>query len=243
MKKGTNKNKIVTIIYRYFVILLIIGIFTLFILQVVEAHSGRTNSEGCHNNRKTGDYHCHGAPKTSSKISKTNNNENKDTYFIPKASSENKKQKLKNVVKTRREIEKANSISISEPEDYVVTDVIDGDTFKVKRNNKVDTVRIVGIDAPEIKHNQRYSSEAKEQAKSLIGKMVKLTKDSKQSDKDKFGRSLRYVEINNEDFGAKLVKEGYAKAYTKTSSDRLSEYKRLEFQAKINNIGLWNGGK
>ena len=24
------------------------------------AHSGRTNSEGCHTNRKTGDYHCHG---------------------------------------------------------------------------------------------------------------------------------------------------------------------------------------
>lgn len=26
----------------------------------VSAHPGRTNSEGCHNNRKTGDYHCHG---------------------------------------------------------------------------------------------------------------------------------------------------------------------------------------
>ena len=27
------------------------------------AHSGGTNSEGCHTNRKTGDYHCH-TPKT-----------------------------------------------------------------------------------------------------------------------------------------------------------------------------------
>ncbi|MDO9338483.1 MAG: excalibur calcium-binding domain-containing protein [Caulobacter sp.] len=24
------------------------------------AHSGGTNAQGCHNNRKTGDYHCHG---------------------------------------------------------------------------------------------------------------------------------------------------------------------------------------
>src|SRR5687768_8956794 len=24
------------------------------------AHGGGTNAEGCHNNRKTGDYHCHG---------------------------------------------------------------------------------------------------------------------------------------------------------------------------------------
>ena len=26
-----------------------------------EAHPGGLNSEGCHNNRKTGDYHCHRA--------------------------------------------------------------------------------------------------------------------------------------------------------------------------------------
>ncbi|KEY58482.1 YHYH domain-containing protein [Serratia sp. DD3] len=25
----------------------------------VFAHSGGTNSDGCHENRKTGDYHCH----------------------------------------------------------------------------------------------------------------------------------------------------------------------------------------
>lgn len=25
----------------------------------VFAHSGGTNSEGCHTNKKTGDYHCH----------------------------------------------------------------------------------------------------------------------------------------------------------------------------------------
>jgi hypothetical protein len=26
------------------------------------AHGGGLNAEGCHNNRKTGDYHCHRAP-------------------------------------------------------------------------------------------------------------------------------------------------------------------------------------
>ena len=29
-------------------------------------HSGGTNSEGCHTNRKTGDYHCHARKKSSS---------------------------------------------------------------------------------------------------------------------------------------------------------------------------------
>ncbi|WP_346763682.1 excalibur calcium-binding domain-containing protein [Rhodobacter sp. SY28-1] len=28
----------------------------------VLAHGGGLNSDGCHNNRKTGDYHCHRAP-------------------------------------------------------------------------------------------------------------------------------------------------------------------------------------
>lgn len=28
-------------------------------------HSGRTNVEGCHNNRKNGDYHCHNTKKRS----------------------------------------------------------------------------------------------------------------------------------------------------------------------------------
>jgi len=27
-----------------------------------QAHPGGLNAEGCHNNRKTGDYHCHRAP-------------------------------------------------------------------------------------------------------------------------------------------------------------------------------------
>lgn len=30
--------------------------------QQAMAHGGGLNSEGCHNNRKTGDYHCHRAP-------------------------------------------------------------------------------------------------------------------------------------------------------------------------------------
>lgn len=30
--------------------------------NVAHAHGGGLNAEGCHNNRKTGDYHCHRAP-------------------------------------------------------------------------------------------------------------------------------------------------------------------------------------
>lgn len=30
------------------------------------AHPGGVNAEGCHNNRKTGDYHCHGGNRQAS---------------------------------------------------------------------------------------------------------------------------------------------------------------------------------
>lgn len=32
----------------------------------VHAHPGGLNSEGCHNNRRTGDYHCHGGSPSRS---------------------------------------------------------------------------------------------------------------------------------------------------------------------------------
>lgn len=38
--------------------------FAMILLQPCPAgaHPGGLNAEGCHNNRKTGDYHCHRAP-------------------------------------------------------------------------------------------------------------------------------------------------------------------------------------
>jgi hypothetical protein len=33
--------------------------------SIALAHGGGLNAEGCHNNRKTGDYHCHRAPSVA----------------------------------------------------------------------------------------------------------------------------------------------------------------------------------
>ena len=37
----------------------------------LHAHSGRTNSEGCHNDNKRGGYHCHGGGSSSAARSST----------------------------------------------------------------------------------------------------------------------------------------------------------------------------
>lgn len=65
-------------------LLRILLISSLFIAFKVYAHSGNTNSAGCHNNHKTGGYHCHNSKSSSSSSvnsnsSSSNNNNNNTT--------------------------------------------------------------------------------------------------------------------------------------------------------------------
>jgi uncharacterized protein YgiM (DUF1202 family) len=49
--------------------LLVLGCFAVLSAAITSsalAHPGRTNSSGCHNDRRTGDYHCHGGSGGSS---------------------------------------------------------------------------------------------------------------------------------------------------------------------------------
>lgn len=45
--------------------LIAISLTSLALPSLSEAHPGGLNAEGCHNNRKTGDYHCHGGNRSS----------------------------------------------------------------------------------------------------------------------------------------------------------------------------------
>ena len=46
---------------------LMYALFFIFLTYPLFAHGGGLNKVGCHNKRKTGDYHCHRGPKASSK--------------------------------------------------------------------------------------------------------------------------------------------------------------------------------
>ena len=97
--------------------------------------------------------------------------------------------------------------SISEKEDVIVTDVTDGDTFKIQNGQKV---RLIGINAPE--KNEKYYQESTKYLESLVlNKEVTMEKDV--SDTDRFGRLLRYVYLEDGTFvNLEMVKFGYAKA-------------------------------
>jgi len=45
--------------------LLLVALAVVAAPQFASAHGGGTNAQGCHTNRKTGDYHCHGAGRSA----------------------------------------------------------------------------------------------------------------------------------------------------------------------------------
>ena len=92
----------------------------------------------------------------------------------------------------------------SEYQDVLVTQVVDGDTITVEGGLRV---RLIGIDAPE--RDEKCYIEAKEYLKSMIlHKEVDLEKDI--TDKDQYGRSLRYVWLDNKLVNAEIVRAGVA---------------------------------
>ena len=129
---------------------------------------------------------------------------------------------------------------------YQVTSVVDGDTIKVNINGKVETIRLIGIDTPEVvdprKPVQCFGKEASSKAKEVLtGKKVKLESDLTQGDKDKYNRLLRYVFLEDgASFNKMMILEGYAHEYTYDLPYKYQkEYKEAEVIARENKKGLW----
>ncbi len=138
---------------------------------------------------------------------------------------------------------------VETPALYEVVEVIDGDTIKVSLNDKIETVRLLGIDTPEVPNPYKptgcFGKEASDKTKQILGnKSVYLVPDPMSSDRDKYGRLLRYVFLENGYFlNAELIKEGYAYNYIYEPFQFMKEFNRLETMAKDEKLGLWNACK
>ena len=115
--------------------------------------------------------------------------------------------------------------------------VIDGDTIEVSGGKRV---RYIGIDTPEIGESaQYYGPEATLYNQSMVGgRKVFLEKDV--SEKDRFGRLLRFVYADGILVNAELVREGYARAKLYPPDTGYSQcLAALEQEAKDNERGMW----
>jgi len=133
-----------------------------------------------------------------------------------------------------------------ENELYKVVKVIDGDTISVDINGKIETLRLIGINTPETvdprKPVECFGQEASNRAKELLsGQNVGLESDPTQGERDKYGRLLRYVFLEDStNFNKLMIAEGYAYEYTYSTPYKYqAEFKQAQQEAEQNKRGLW----
>jgi endonuclease YncB( thermonuclease family) len=143
----------------------------------------------------------------------------------------------------RRDVHKVLRKPLSGKITGTVTQVLDGDTVVITRENGERVhVRFAEIDAPEIPHpgtgGQRYGSEASSYvAGEVFGKRVSVNVTG-----SSFGRVTGSLIYAGRNLGMDLVRRGYAVPYYQyIEGSKIQEYQRLEEQARKEKAGVWSG--
>lgn len=87
---------------------------------------------------------------------------------------------------------------------FLVTRIVDGDTIELGNG---ETVRLVGIDTPEV-GECGFEAASANLSRLVLGKRVHLTLSDE--NRDGYGRLLRYVDVGPMDAGLRLIKNGRA---------------------------------
>ena len=133
----------------------------------------------------------------------------------------------------------------AEDKEYLVRNVIDGDTIELANGRKV---RYIGIDTPEtmkrkgrgwIFDPEAFAVAAKEYNRFLVsGKKVALEFDIVRE--DKYGRWLAYVYVGDTMANAELIREGYALLYTFPPNVKYMDFfLKAQEEARQDAKGLW----
>lgn len=136
---------------------------------------------------------------------------------------------------------------INKKEDAKFSKCVDGDTAKLIINDKEETVRFLAIDTPEIKHGDNegdpYGDKASNFTCNKLKKAQKITLeyDSNSDTKDKYGRVLAFVFVDDVLLQKELINNGLAKVYYVYGDyNYVDELRRVEENAKNNKIGIWS---
>ncbi len=128
------------------------------------------------------------------------------------------------------------------------TRVVDGDTIVVEMaNGTQEKVRLVGINTPETVARRRavecYGREASQRMHGLVeGKLVRLEADPQAGERDKYGRLLRYVYLQDGTLvNEVMIRDGYAHENGYGHPYKMRErFRTLEREARDNHRGLWD---
>jgi len=129
------------------------------------------------------------------------------------------------------------------PVEGTVVRVVDGDTIHVRIGARVEKVRYIGVNTPEVHHPTKGEEpggrEAAEVNRRLVeGQAVRLELDMQE--RDRYGRLLAYVWIGDLMINAELVRLGYAQVMTSPPNVRYQEvFLKLQREAREAGRGLW----
>lgn len=126
-----------------------------------------------------------------------------------------------------------------------VIDYKDGDTFDVLIENPVaglrekETVRLLGVDAPELAGDEFFATNAAIYTKQLLkGNSIYLVLGSRS--RDSFCRLLAYVYLNDGTFlNADLLSKGYVRLFTKMECLLYDRFFAIQNDAMAKRLGLW----
>ena len=117
-----------------------------------------------------------------------------------------------------------------------VVGITDGDTVKILIDNQPIKVRLASIDTPERK--QPFGEKAKQKLSELIfRKTAKLFVTGK----DRYGRTLGFIEVGSVNVNAEMVLLGYAWHYERYSNSQ--ELQDAQDAAQASELGLWGANE
>ena len=138
-----------------------------------------------------------------------------------------------------------DSTQTKETSPVEIIDVIDGDTIKVKYNGKVETIRYLLIDTPELHHQtlgkQPYGEEAKSRNKQLL-ESGDVTIEFDAGDRlDDYNRMLAYIYVDGISVQQTLLEEGLARvAYVfPPNTTYIDVFEQAEERGKNEKLGVW----
>jgi endonuclease YncB( thermonuclease family) len=113
-----------------------------------------------------------------------------------------------------------------------VVRIYDGDTVDVLIDQTPVRVRLADIDAPE--RGQPYNRRARQALSALV---FKRDVEVRQNGKDRYGRTLAHLLVDDMDVSAEMVRLGFAWVYRRYTQD--AALLALEAEARAEQRGLW----
>ena len=129
------------------------------------------------------------------------------------------------------------------PLEGTVTGIVDGDTIHVDVGGRLEKVRYIGVNTPEVHHPRKGEEPGGRAAadvnRQLVsGRRVRLELDAQA--RDRYGRLLAYVWVADTMVNAELVRRGFAQVMTIPPNVRHeSLFLKLQREARDAGRGLW----